>query len=146
VAVVELGMNHPGEIAELAAIAEPTVALVNNAARAPGVHGHGRGGGARERRGAGALAPTAWPCFRPTILTPLWRPGRPRKLLFASRIRAHRFCSRPAGSSTTGRRAPHAGRRARFELHVAGRHNVRNALAARPARWPGRRWRRWRRA
>ncbi len=63
--VVELGMNHPGEIAYLAALAQPTVALVNNAqrehqefmgtveaqrpARAPGVHGHGRSSGAGER-------------------------------------------------------------------------------------------------
>jgi UDP-N-acetylmuramoyl-tripeptide--D-alanyl-D-alanine ligase len=56
VAAIELGMNHPGETAELAPIAQPTVALINNAqARAPGIHAQHPG--SRDRaRGARARA------------------------------------------------------------------------------------------
>src|SRR5207249_6056432 len=32
-AAVEIGMNHPGETASLASIAQPTIALINNAQR-----------------------------------------------------------------------------------------------------------------
>ena len=39
-AVVELGMNHPGEIAPLARMAQPQVALVNNAQREHQEHMH----------------------------------------------------------------------------------------------------------
>jgi len=51
-AVIEMGMNHPGEIAYLTALARPTVALVNNAQRA---HLEGMGGLAEVAEEKGAI-------------------------------------------------------------------------------------------
>ncbi len=51
-AVIEMGMNHPGEIAYLTRLAQPTVALVNNAQRA---HLVGLGGVAGVARAKGEI-------------------------------------------------------------------------------------------
>ncbi len=51
-AVIEMGMNHPGEIAYLTRLAQPTVALVNNAQRA---HLEGLGGVAEVARAKGEI-------------------------------------------------------------------------------------------
>ena len=51
-AVIEMGMNHPGEIGYLTRLAQPTVALVNNAQRA---HLAGLGGIAEVARAKGEI-------------------------------------------------------------------------------------------
>ncbi|HQQ69082.1 MAG TPA: Mur ligase family protein, partial [Alicycliphilus sp.] len=74
-AVVELGMNHPGEIAYLADITRPTVALVNNAQREHLEFMHTVDAVARENgsvlaalaQGGVAVFPAA------DAFTPLWR-------------------------------------------------------------------------
>lgn len=132
-AVVELGMNHPGEIAQLAAIARPTVALVNNAQRE---HQASMGSVAAVAQENGAVL-TALPPQGTAVFpaddeyTPLWRAlasGR-NTLTFgtaAADVQGHAdWCdgawtlrvSTPAGGFCT-------------RLHLAGRHHVRNALAA----------------
>lgn len=52
VAVIEMGMNHPGEISYLSDIARPTVAVINNAQRA---HLAGLGGLAEVARAKGEI-------------------------------------------------------------------------------------------
>lgn len=134
--VVELGMNHPGEIAYIASLTQPTVALVNNAQREHQefmgtVEAVARENGAvigALRSGGTAVFPSD------DDYTAVWRQlaqGRPM-LTFsdtdpAAEVRALsadwadgawalRFTS-PAGEQTC-------------RLRIAGRHNVRNALAA----------------
>jgi len=134
-AVVEMGMNHPGEIAQLAAIAQPTVALVNNAQREHQEFMHSVAAVADENGGVlSALGPdgvAVYPADDPH--TPVWQrlAGARRRWCFGwddsaevwpqqSRWQADHWQLQfhtPQGPMDT-------------ELHIAGRHNLRNALAA----------------
>jgi UDP-N-acetylmuramoyl-tripeptide--D-alanyl-D-alanine ligase len=135
VGVIELGMNHPGEIAYLANLARPTVALVNNAQRehqefmATVKAVALENGSVFESMGASGVA--VYPAGEE--FTALWAgmgalrasitfgtgPGADLVLAGSEWQRGHWQVSvnTPAGQLA-------------FELHIAGRHNVRNAMAA----------------
>jgi UDP-N-acetylmuramoyl-tripeptide--D-alanyl-D-alanine ligase len=140
-AVVELGMNHPGEIAALARIAQPTVALVNNAQRE---HQEFMGtveavarenGAAIESLPADGVA--VFPCD--DEYADVWQAqaGQRRCLRFALADAADGEWPR-AEISARARWVDAAWQvemttpegSARLTLRVAGRHNVRNALAS----------------
>ena len=136
VGVVELGMNHPGEIAYLADIAKPTVALVNNAQREHQEFMATVEAVARENGSVfGSLASNGAAVFPAgEEFTALWAD--------LSRRSAHMTFGDTgdgtdivlAGSAwqqghwQVGANTP-AGPVA-YRLHIAGRHNVRNSLAA----------------
>jgi UDP-N-acetylmuramoyl-tripeptide--D-alanyl-D-alanine ligase len=133
-AVVELGMNHPGETATLAAIASPTVALINNAQRE---HQEFMTNVAEVAREHGAVFAALRPDGTAVVnaddeFADYWRgllagrrmrdfgldkpaqvSGRHRFTHFGSEIELHA----PQGAT-------------RIELHADGRHNVLNACAA----------------
>ena len=133
-AVVEIGMNHPGEIAPLAALAAPTVVLVNNAQREHLEFMADVASVARENGAAiaalGADGVAVFPAD--DAHASLWRglAGTRRCVTFALDAPAD-----VAGRATwqgdhwaTQIESP-AGR-IEIALRVAGRHNVKNALAA----------------
>jgi len=132
--VVELGMNHPGEIAELAAITAPTVALVNNAQREHQEFMASVEAVARENGSVisalGASGVAVFPADEEHA--PIWHQlaGTRPMLTFALTGPADVTChaewagdhwavllQTPAGATTV-------------QLQVAGWHNVKNALAA----------------
>jgi len=134
-AVVELGMNHPGEIAPLASMAAPTVALVNNAQREHQEFLQTVEAAARENGAViEALGPAGVAVFpAEDACAPIWH-----------QMAGHRAClsfALQGAADVTGRATwVDAGHWA-LELHtpagdapvalaVAGLHNVRNALAA----------------
>jgi murE/murF fusion protein len=133
-AVVELGMNHPGEISRLATIARPTVTLVNNAQREhlefmASVDAVARENGAAiEALGADGTA--VFPADDEHA--PTWQAlaGTRRRLTFGEAAGADVTAAVAwAGDHWTMDLRSPAGV-TRFALHTAGRHNVRNALAA----------------
>ena len=136
-AVVELGMNHPGEIAQLAAMAAPTVALVNNAQREHQEFMHTVEAVARENGAVlQSLSRTGVAVFpADDVHAPIWR-------ALAQGCTVIDFATDgPAAVTGTAQwqtaPQPHWQIRLRtpqgeadVALAMAGQHNVRNALAA----------------
>jgi UDP-N-acetylmuramoyl-tripeptide--D-alanyl-D-alanine ligase len=142
VAVVELGMNHPGEIKVLSDMARPTVALVNNAQRehlefmANTQAVAQENGTVIEALGANGVA--VFPAD--DAFSPLWltMSGARAHQRFALHLQADAdpqdadvYCAPPvwAGDAWAVQAHTPVGRLS-YRLHVAGLHNVKNSLAA----------------
>ncbi|WP_042421339.1 UDP-N-acetylmuramoyl-tripeptide--D-alanyl-D-alanine ligase [Comamonas granuli] len=134
VGVVELGMNHPGEIAYLAGIVQPTVALVNNAQREHLEFMHTVQAVAEENGSVFAVLPANGVAVFPAgdTYTPLWQAlaGARRCLTFGG-AGADVRCTQAQwrdGAWQVHMATPQGA--LDCLLHIAGRHNVTNALAA----------------
>ncbi len=135
-AVLELGMNHVGEIAELARLAAPTIALVNNAQREHQEFMAGVEAVARENGAVIEALPADGVAVIPADdeYTPLWR-------ALAGARAVHSFAPEgpadvsaqavwQAGSQAWALRLRTPAGTVDTTLHQAGQHNLRNALAA----------------
>ena len=139
VGVVELGMNHPGEIGYLAHIAMPTVALVNNAQREHQEFMASVAAVAQENASVFGALPADGCAVFPAgdAFTPLWtRLAGGRKCLTFGTAGADVALANAtwAQGAWQVQASTPAGPLA-FELRVAGRHNVLNALAAAAIGW-----------
>ena len=138
IAVVELGMNHPGEIDALAAIARPTVALVNNAQREHLEFMQTVKAVAEENGSViGALTASGTAVFpADDDFAALWAdlaaPRRVARFALAATDSTQDLVCRAAlwmdGAWSVQAYGPSGA--LNFRLHIAGRHNVKNALAA----------------
>ena len=137
VGVVELGMNHPGEIAYLADLAKPTVALVNNAQREHLEFMAPVEAVARENGSVIASLASAGTAVFPADdeYTPLWKAlagDRPVLTFAAAGTSAAADVKADAKWMDSGWQveALTPVGPIQFKLHIAGRHNVKNGLAA----------------
>jgi UDP-N-acetylmuramoyl-tripeptide--D-alanyl-D-alanine ligase len=132
VAVIELGMNRPGEIAWLAAIAQAGVALVNNAQREHQEFMLTVEATARENGAAIAALPATGVAVYPgdDPHTPLWRDiaGARRRLEFG--LAPGCAVAAAPDARPEGFEMSIEGERVAASIAIDGAHNVRNALAA----------------
>jgi len=133
-AVVELGMNHPGEIARLTEIASPTVGVVNNAQRE---HQEFMASVAAVAAENGAvisgLSEEGCAVFpADDEFAPLWTSyaGSRRLITFALDKQASVTAQWRATDFGSEIKLNARGEQVSFVLSAAGQHNVRNALAA----------------
>ena len=139
-AVVEMGANHPGEIAALAALAKPAIALVTNAGDEH-LEGFGDLAGVAHAEGEmfAALAADGTAVINADDpFCELWQTMAPRGariLRFAieapADVRALAIQGRiESGAFATSFTLAIGAEQARVKLPLAGRHNVLNALGA----------------
>jgi UDP-N-acetylmuramoyl-tripeptide--D-alanyl-D-alanine ligase len=137
-AVVELGMNHPGEISVLAAMAQPTVALVNNAQREHLEFMHTVEAVAQENGCVIASLPANGVAVYPSddAHSALWRDVAAARKVFGFSMESsvqpmHLGCIQAEWAHGAWQvQARGLGVALNFRLAIAGRHNVKNSLAA----------------
>jgi UDP-N-acetylmuramoyl-tripeptide--D-alanyl-D-alanine ligase len=135
IAVIELGMNHPGEIAYLSALAQPTVAVVNNAQREHQEFMHTVEAVAQENGAVISALPITGVAVFPSddAYTSLWRSlaGQREQICFSNgAVPADVTASAEWQQASWSLRMATPLGSASCRLRIAGRHNVKNALAA----------------
>lgn len=134
IAVLELGMNHPGEIAYLASLARPTVALVTNAQREHQEFMASVEATAHENGSVIAALPAGGTAVFPAddACAGIWRElaGTRRVMDFARAGKASVTGKFSAGAGSTEVSITTPAGAWQTALPLAGEHNVHNALAA----------------
>ena len=133
-AVIELGMNHPGETAELAVIAQANIALINNAQREHQEFMATVEAVAKEHASALSALPADGVAVFPadSEFSNVWRQAAAGRKVIDFALSAD-----PSVASVTGKLLP-SGKveittnlgSVDIQLNTLGNHNVRNALAA----------------
>lgn len=133
-AVIEMGVNHPGEMVGLAETANPTVVLVNNAQREHQEFFDGIEASARENGAAIRLLPDKGVAVFPAdeTYTDLWRylAGNRRVITFGFSHDADITASYRIENGITEMNLTMANQTRKVRLATQGTHNVRNAMAA----------------